>query len=186
MRTVEQWLDEYGESHRNAINKTLHWICVPSSCVSLIGLLWSVPPATDLAADIATAELGFPVSIRGRGLLPGDVVVARGRHGGVRRAGRRWRSSDYKACRGRCGSCASHCLRWRGSVSSSDTTTKGGAVVFKDIQFLMIGPLWLLSFIYRKLRIPLLVSAASRSGHSRIQWRFSPFFQADPERCAGA
>ena len=25
---------------------------------------------------------------------------------------------------------------------------------FKDIQFLMIGPLWLLSFIYRKLRIP--------------------------------
>jgi uncharacterized membrane protein YGL010W len=25
---------------------------------------------------------------------------------------------------------------------------------FKDIQFLLIGPLWLLSFIYRKLRIP--------------------------------
>lgn len=25
---------------------------------------------------------------------------------------------------------------------------------FKDLQFLMIGPLWLLSFIYRKLRIP--------------------------------
>jgi uncharacterized membrane protein YGL010W len=25
---------------------------------------------------------------------------------------------------------------------------------FKDVQFLMIGPLWLLSFVYRKLRIP--------------------------------
>jgi uncharacterized membrane protein YGL010W len=25
---------------------------------------------------------------------------------------------------------------------------------FKDVQFLMIGPLWLMSFIYRKLRIP--------------------------------
>jgi uncharacterized membrane protein YGL010W len=25
---------------------------------------------------------------------------------------------------------------------------------FKDVQFLMIGPLWLLSFIYRKLGIP--------------------------------
>jgi uncharacterized membrane protein YGL010W len=24
----------------------------------------------------------------------------------------------------------------------------------KDVQFLMIGPLWLLSFVYRKLRIP--------------------------------
>ena len=25
---------------------------------------------------------------------------------------------------------------------------------FRDVQFLMIGPLWLLSFIYRKLGIP--------------------------------
>ena len=43
MRTVEQWLEEYGESHRNALNKTLHWICVPIIVVSLIGLLWSLP-----------------------------------------------------------------------------------------------------------------------------------------------
>ena len=26
---------------------------------------------------------------------------------------------------------------------------------FKDIQFLLIGPAWLLSFIYKKLNIPL-------------------------------
>ena len=25
---------------------------------------------------------------------------------------------------------------------------------FKDVQFLLIGPLWLLSFVYRRLRIP--------------------------------
>ena len=43
MRTVEQWLSEYGESHQNAANKTLHWICVPIIVVSLIGLLWSLP-----------------------------------------------------------------------------------------------------------------------------------------------
>lgn len=29
MRTVEQWLQEYGESHRDSTNKRLHWICMP-------------------------------------------------------------------------------------------------------------------------------------------------------------
>ena len=43
MRTVTQWLDEYGESHRNPVNKLLHWICVPVIVVAVIGLLWSLP-----------------------------------------------------------------------------------------------------------------------------------------------
>src|SRR5262245_60001900 len=43
VRTVDQWLAEYGESHQNPANKSLHWICVPIIVVSLIGLLWSVP-----------------------------------------------------------------------------------------------------------------------------------------------
>src|SRR3954470_10811801 len=43
MRTVEQWLSEYGESHQNPINKRLHWICVPIIVLSLVGLLWSLP-----------------------------------------------------------------------------------------------------------------------------------------------
>ena len=43
MRTVDQWLSEYGESHRMRANKVLHWICVPVIVVSLIGLLWSLP-----------------------------------------------------------------------------------------------------------------------------------------------
>ncbi|EMN72849.1 PF06127 domain protein, partial [Leptospira interrogans serovar Bataviae str. UI 08561] len=30
MKSVETWLDEYGESHQNPINKNIHWICVPS------------------------------------------------------------------------------------------------------------------------------------------------------------
>src|SRR5689334_16275628 len=30
MRTMHQWLDEYGASHRNPINELVHWICVPT------------------------------------------------------------------------------------------------------------------------------------------------------------
>jgi uncharacterized membrane protein YGL010W len=43
MKTVEQWLAEYGESHQNPANKLLHWICVPVIVVSLVGLLCYLP-----------------------------------------------------------------------------------------------------------------------------------------------
>ena len=43
MRTADQWLDEYGESHRNHANKALHWICVPMIAWCVLGLLWSLP-----------------------------------------------------------------------------------------------------------------------------------------------
>ena len=42
MRTVNQWLDEYGESHRNVTNKFIHWICVPAIFFSITGLLYSI------------------------------------------------------------------------------------------------------------------------------------------------
>lgn len=50
MRTVDQWLDEYGASHQNPANKLLHWICVPVIVVSLIGLLWYLPVPQQLRA----------------------------------------------------------------------------------------------------------------------------------------
>ena len=50
MKSVDQWLAEYGESHRNPANKLLHWICVPVIVVSLIGLLWYLPVPQQLRA----------------------------------------------------------------------------------------------------------------------------------------
>ena len=43
MRGTEQWLSEYGDSHRSAANKLLHWICVPVIVWCVVGLLWSLP-----------------------------------------------------------------------------------------------------------------------------------------------
>jgi uncharacterized membrane protein YGL010W len=48
MKDVNQWLEEYGESHRNAANKKLHWVCVPIIVLSLTGLLWGVPVPSSL------------------------------------------------------------------------------------------------------------------------------------------
>jgi len=42
MKTVQDWLIAYGESHQNPINKKIHWVCVPLIMFSLLGLLWMV------------------------------------------------------------------------------------------------------------------------------------------------
>jgi uncharacterized membrane protein YGL010W len=42
MRTVNQWLTEYGESHQNKTNEAIHWICVPAIFFSITGLLYSI------------------------------------------------------------------------------------------------------------------------------------------------
>ena len=39
MKTVTEWLDEYSESHQNKTNKVIHWLCVPAILFSIIGIL---------------------------------------------------------------------------------------------------------------------------------------------------
>lgn len=43
MRTANEWLNEYGESHHNPTNEALHWICVPVILWCVLGVLWMTP-----------------------------------------------------------------------------------------------------------------------------------------------
>lgn len=42
-RQVDVLFDKYAESHQNHTNKTIHWICVPLIVFSLLGLVWMIP-----------------------------------------------------------------------------------------------------------------------------------------------
>lgn len=42
-RPVDVYFDKYAESHHNPTNKLIHWICVPLIVFSIIGLVWSIP-----------------------------------------------------------------------------------------------------------------------------------------------
>src|SRR5690606_39476759 len=42
-KTADQWFAEYGESHQNKINKTIHWIAVPTIFLTVMGFLWFIP-----------------------------------------------------------------------------------------------------------------------------------------------
>jgi uncharacterized membrane protein YGL010W len=154
MKTVDQWLSEYGESHQNPANKSLHWICVPIIVVSLVGMLWSLP------VPQAFAEIS-PLLNWGTLLLVGGVlyyfamswslaigmsifvVAVTAIILGLERLP--W--SLWVVCLGL------FVVAWIGQFIGHHYEGKRPSF-FKDVQFLMIGPLWLLSFIYRKLRIP--------------------------------
>ena len=43
MRKIDALLYEYGLSHQNETNKTIHWICVPAIFFSIVGLIFSIP-----------------------------------------------------------------------------------------------------------------------------------------------
>ena len=43
MNTIQDWFDAYGESHQNKINKIIHWICIPLIFWSIIALLSLIP-----------------------------------------------------------------------------------------------------------------------------------------------
>ena len=39
MKTINEWFDEYSKSHQNKTNKLIHWFCVPTILFSIIGIL---------------------------------------------------------------------------------------------------------------------------------------------------
>lgn len=43
MKSLEQWFEEYSLSHQNDTNKKIHYICVPLIFFAVIGLLVSLP-----------------------------------------------------------------------------------------------------------------------------------------------
>ena len=55
MRNLQQYLDEYGASHRNPTNQIIHFICVPAIFFSTLGLLWLIPVGHWLGLDSSVA-----------------------------------------------------------------------------------------------------------------------------------
>jgi len=154
MRSVQQWLDEYGESHQNAANKVLHWICVPIIVVSLVGLLWSLPVPRVLRDTSPLLNWGMLLLLAGlvyyfalsRSLALGMAVFVAAVGGAILALAQLpW--ALWLVC------LALFVVAWVGQFVGHHFEGRRPSFL-KDLQFLMIGPLWLLSFIYRKLHIP--------------------------------
>jgi uncharacterized membrane protein YGL010W len=153
MRTVEQWFGEYGESHTHPRNELLHIVCVPLIVMTVIGFLWSIPVPPSVAQispwlNFATllvaaaivyyfslsASLGFGAALGLGALL---CIVS-------------WLDTLSWPLWVIC--LLVFALAWIGQFIGHAIEGKRPSFM-KDIQFLLIGPLWLLGHLYRKLGI---------------------------------
>ena len=66
-RRIDVLLAEYGESHQNPTNKTIHWIAVPVIAWSVIAILWVLPiPALFRATpDLNWASIACALAVTG-------------------------------------------------------------------------------------------------------------------------
>jgi len=154
MRTVNQWLVEYGDSHRNPKNKALHWVCVPVIVWSIIGLLWSLPTPPALRAfnpDLNWAGIWVVVALAYYAALSTRLALG----AAVTFLAMLWSIDllDHSGTLPLWAVCIGlFLIAWVGQFIGHAIEGKRPSFL-KDVQFLLIGPLWLLADAYRRMGI---------------------------------
>jgi uncharacterized membrane protein YGL010W len=149
MRTVNQWLDEYGESHQNHTNKSIHWVCVPAIFFSIVGLLYSIKLPwiiNDTTLNVAMIVLLLTTLYYLRLSLPLGIGMFLF---GLLCLFLCFLIEKYIPVPLWMFSVAIFIIAWIGQFYGHNIEGKKPSFL-KDIQFLLIGPMWLMSFIYKK------------------------------------
>jgi len=140
MRKVDELFARYGESHRHPVNEAIHWICVPLITWSVLAALWAASPVAAyiaiglavafyawLSVQIAVGMLALFALMLYPLLLLGSnaLIVAVG----------------------------VFVLAWIGQFVGHAIEGRKPSFL-EDVKFLLVGPAWLLHFIYRRAGIP--------------------------------
>ena len=158
MRSADQWFELYGESHKNAINKAIHWVCIPLIVLSTLGLFQSIPHpfGTGVAFHWGTVlVLGAMVFyLRLSWTLAAGMAVVAGAclaiNAALAEAGVNVLISSVAIFAG------AWLFQFIGHKIEGQKPS-----FFQDLQFLLVGPAWLLQFVYRKVGIPVTSAEAA-------------------------
>ncbi|WP_291094610.1 DUF962 domain-containing protein [Empedobacter sp. UBA6745] len=155
MRKIEQLFSEYGESHQNGINKTIHWICVPLIFWTILGFISYIPAPhfyipsfgyisiASIIALVIVSVFYFRLSIV-VGLIMIFLMLI----------------MEYfiSLCNLQFGTkswivyLVVFIITWILQFVGNKIEGKKPSFL-KDLQFLLVGPIWLLGFILRKVGI---------------------------------
>lgn len=154
-RKIEALLDEYGESHQNETNKAVHWICVPVIVWTVMAVVWSIPQL-GFMADIAwlnwlTILVAF--SLLYYVVMSPTLAIGVGVFAAVCYAIILWLAANAATPVWQI-ALVLFVLAWIGQFWGHKIEGKKPSFL-KDIQFLLIGPAWLISFIYKRAGIPI-------------------------------
>ncbi|MEM8907309.1 MAG: Mpo1-like protein [Bacteroidota bacterium] len=154
MPNINWYLNKYGESHQNATNKLIHWICVPAILFSLIGLLYAIPFPVErgLLTNWAAVFLAFALLYYLRlsfTMFVGFIFISAFLLWGNNAI---YVANNFDAARLAYVSLGIFVVAWIGQFIGHKIEGKKPSFL-EDVQFLMIGPAWLLHFIYEKVGI---------------------------------
>ena len=138
-RNVDRLLERYGEFHRNPANKAIHWVCVPLIAWSVLAALWTVSPLAVYAAiGVMTGFylwLSLPLAL---GMLVVLALMA-------------WPLTLLGSTT-LIVSIAVFVAAWIGQFIGHILEGRKPAFL-EDVRSLLIGPVWLLADLYRRLGI---------------------------------
>lgn len=158
MKTIQQWFDEYAESHQNKTNKLIHWICVPTIFFSIIGLLTAIPSTglSRFASDTVAPYINFGSIASALGLLFYLILSPRIFIGMLLFTTLVvWGNVHLQYILDIplwLFSLTLFIVAWAGQFIGHHIEGAKPSF-FKDVQFLLIGPAWLMGFIYNNLGI---------------------------------
>ncbi len=139
-RTIDTLLAKYSESHLNHTNELIHFVCVPVIVFTLLGLVWAVHPLAAVAVTIASLfyylQLSRPFAV-GMLVMAGAMLAL---------------LSALPPATVLPLSIAIFVLAWIGQFIGHKIEGKKPSF-FDDLRFLLIGPLFVLSFLYRRLNL---------------------------------
>lgn len=141
-------LAKYKESHQHPTNQKIHWVCVPLIFYSLVGLLHAIPVGSISVAWVAMGlvwlyyvRLSVKLSL---GFLIVAVLCLALAHGL-----QQWGNKTLIFS-----SLAIFALAWVGQFYGHKVEGKKPSFL-TDVQFLLIGPAWILQYIYQAVGIKL-------------------------------
>jgi len=149
MRTFNQWMDEYGVSHQHPTNQIIHKIFVPLIMLTVIGLLWAIPtpeifqhiPYLNWSTLFIGFCLAFYLSLNFMmflGMLVLTFIMC-------------WITIQFE----RMGillqaNIGIFVFSWLAQFWGHKIEGKKPSFL-QDLAFLLIGPMWVLRFFYRKI-----------------------------------
>jgi uncharacterized membrane protein YGL010W len=151
-KSADQWFAEYGESHQDDTNELIHWICVPLIFFCVLGFVSAIPvpiawleavPWFNWALVAMIAAYGFYLRLSPR-LSAGLLFFMSLCYAGIVALELFAPWPVWKICG------VVFVLAWIGQFIGHQIEGKKPSFL-KDIVFLLIGPAWLMSMVYKKL-----------------------------------
>ena len=138
IRPIDRLIGQYAESHRNPTNVMIHWLCVPIIVWCVLALLWTLHPWLAAASALAALAYYFTLSPK--------MALAMALFAGVCFAIMPW--VPYPAW----SALALFVITWILQFYGHHVEGKKPSFL-DDLRFLLIGPVFLLAKLFRKLGV---------------------------------